>query len=407
LYFLNIHLSPPCYYEYIIEKRLNYKENVVNYVNNDFFNSYLIYEVIIISKYKVCVYAICKNEAMFVDRWVESMKEADEIYVLDTGSSDGTIELLKAHGVNVNQCEINPWRFDVARNKALEYVPMDTDICVSTDLDEVYEPGWRDKMEKIWKDDTTRLRHLYNWKIDNGKPVVSFYYEKCHKRIGYKWIHPVHEVLFYENGDENFVSSEEIILNHFPDDKKSRGSYLPLLELSVLENPLDDRNMHYLGREYMYYGRWNEAIDTLIRHLDLPKATWKDERAASMRFISRCYQNLGRFDEAELWLLKAIQEAPYLRDAYVEMAMLKYFQKNWLEVIKYLTSALTIKKHALSYINEVFSWDYTIDNLLSVSYYNLGLYDISLFYINRVLSQDEDNEMLLGNKKIIEEKSKF
>ena len=34
---------------------------------------------------KVVVYAISKNESKFVDRWCESMKDADEIYVLDTG----------------------------------------------------------------------------------------------------------------------------------------------------------------------------------------------------------------------------------------------------------------------------------------------------------------------------------
>ena len=44
------------------------------------------------SKYKISVYAICKNEEKFVDRWYESMKEADEIYVLDTGSTDLSVE---------------------------------------------------------------------------------------------------------------------------------------------------------------------------------------------------------------------------------------------------------------------------------------------------------------------------
>ena len=42
------------------------------------------------NKYKVCVYAICKNEEKFVNKWVKSMSEADEIYVLDTGSTDNT-----------------------------------------------------------------------------------------------------------------------------------------------------------------------------------------------------------------------------------------------------------------------------------------------------------------------------
>ena len=47
------------------------------------------------NKLKVCVYAICKNEEKFVSRWVESMSEADEIYVLDTGSCDDTVQKLK------------------------------------------------------------------------------------------------------------------------------------------------------------------------------------------------------------------------------------------------------------------------------------------------------------------------
>ena len=46
-------------------------------------------------KYKVCVYAICKNEQKFINRWVDSMNEADEIYVLDTGSNDKSVKMLK------------------------------------------------------------------------------------------------------------------------------------------------------------------------------------------------------------------------------------------------------------------------------------------------------------------------
>ena len=36
---------------------------------------------------KIIVYAISKNESKFVNRWYNSMKEADEVYVLDTGST--------------------------------------------------------------------------------------------------------------------------------------------------------------------------------------------------------------------------------------------------------------------------------------------------------------------------------
>ena len=50
------------------------------------------------------------------------------------------------------------------------------------------------------------------------------------------------------------VTVEGMQLDHHPDPSKSRGQYLPLLELSVQEDSEDDRNVHYLGREYMYRG---------------------------------------------------------------------------------------------------------------------------------------------------------
>ena len=120
--------------------------------------------------------------------------------------------------------------------------------------------GWRQKLEDAWNDKVTRARYNYNWKLDEkGNPIVNFYTDKIHKRCGYKWTHPVHEVLKYNKDYENIITIDGIVLNHYPDVFKSRGSYLSLLELSVEEDPEDDRNMHYLGREYMYYGKWNEA----------------------------------------------------------------------------------------------------------------------------------------------------
>ena len=88
--------------------------------------------------YRIYVYAICKNEEKFAERWVRSMQEADGICVLDTGSTDGTAERLRELGAHVTQEAVTPWRFDTARNRSLELVPEDADLCVCTDLDEVF-----------------------------------------------------------------------------------------------------------------------------------------------------------------------------------------------------------------------------------------------------------------------------
>lgn len=353
---------------------------------------------------KIYVYAICKNEEQFVDRFMDSMVEADGVYVLDTGSLDQTVKKLKQRGAIVHEKVIDPWRFDVARNLSLEFVPLDADICVCVDLDEVFEKGWRLNLEKTWTKDTNKVRYLYHWHLEEEVPKVSFYIEKIHDRHHYKWTHPVHEVLTYTSSDsENVLLCPSIVVKHYPDSSKSRSSYLPLLELSVLEDPEDDRNMHYLGREYMYYKKWDQAIETLHKHLQLKRATWKDERCASMRFMARCYLSKEMEEEAEMWYLKAIEEAPYLKDAYVELAIF-YYQKGWFErVIDVLSQTLSLGENRYSYMNEIFTFDGTIEDLLSVSYFQIGQISLSYDFAKRALLKKPDDERIQKNIELIEE----
>ena len=319
-------------------------------------------------KLKIYVYAICKNESKFVENYVKSMSEADGIYVLDTGSTDDTVEKLKKLNVFVKQEIIKPFRFDVARNHSLALVPNDADICVCTDFDEEFEPGWRNKLETIWlKENPTRVSYLYNWSFTtDNKPATTFYISKIHKKNAYTWYHPVHEVLKCLQNTEKHIIIEDITLNHHQDLTKSRTSYLPLLELSVQEDETDDRNMHYLGREYMYYGKWNQAIDTLLKHLSLEKSTWQDERGASMRFIARSYLGLNRVEEARMWYEKAIIETPYLREPYTELASLYYNEKNYQKTYELLKQASLITEKPKTYINEEFCWNAYFYDLFSV-----------------------------------------
>ena len=137
---------------------------------------------------RIAVYAICKNESQFVDRWMDSMSEADQVVVLDTGSTDDTVERLKKRGAQVTVELISPWRFDVARNRSLDLVSEDTDICVCTDLDEVFHPGWRATLERAWQPGAGQATYRYTWSFNpDGSEGVVFWYEKAHARYGYGW----------------------------------------------------------------------------------------------------------------------------------------------------------------------------------------------------------------------------
>ncbi len=355
-------------------------------------------------KYKVCVYAITKNEEKFVERWYESMKEADKIVVLDTGSTDNTVNLLKKLGVEVRIKKYESFRFDQARNDSLALVPEDYEICVCTDLDEVFEPGWKNKLITVWNEEVNRVRYSYNWSFDEyGKPATTYLLNKIHKRDAFIWTHPVHEVLAPIK-EEKEIACDDIVLNHYPDRTKSRSNYLPLLELSVNEDPWDDRNMHYLGREYMYYERYEDCIKTLKKHLELPSSTWNVERAASMRFIARSYRALKNTDECLNWYLKAIDEAPYMREAYIELAFVYYEEHEIEQAYNYLKRALTIDNKSKIYINEEFAWNGFIYDLLSICAYELGYYEEALENIKKAITKDPSNIRLKMNLEEMERK---
>ena len=351
---------------------------------------------------KITVYAISKNEEKFAARWVESMAEADHICVLDTGSTDGTVEILADLGVIVRREEIVPWRFDVARNRSMELIPEDTDICVCTDLDEVFRPGWRAALERAWRPGTEQLRYSYIWSFDeHGRPGTEFLQEKIHAPGVFRWVHPVHEVLERTDGAASWPVAEvpEIVLEHHPDHGKSRGGYLRLLELSVRERPNDDRNAHDLGREYMFHRRWDEAIAQLQRHLTLPTATWAAERSASMRFISRCYLAKGDQPEAMRWALRAVAEAPELRESWVQAEEAAYAGEDWPAAAFFGGKAVAVTKKSGCYINEERAWGAYPWDAMAYALYRLGDLEGAAAATERALELEPGNERLRDNMK--------
>lgn len=350
---------------------------------------------------KIIVYAICKNEAQFVERFMRSCAGADGVYVLDTGSTDGTPERLRALGATVYEQTITPWRFDIARNASLEMLPEDADVCICLDLDEVLCPGWREALEAAWTPGTTRARYTYVWShTPGGGDGVVFYADKIHARHGYRWTHPVHEVLTAD-APESCITIPELRVEHWPDEHKSRGQYLPLLELSVAEDPDDDRNMHYLGREYMFHGRWGEAIATLMRHLAMPSARWAAERAASMRYIARCCDALGDWQSAVHWLERAADEAPGQREAPYALSLLYYRREDWALCRYWAMRALHITARDNNYMTEPEAWGSEPHDLMAISSWQLGQWEDAVAAAEKAVELEPGNERLQNNLKIM------
>lgn len=353
------------------------------------------------NKYKVVVYAICKNEEKFVERWINSMKEADKIVVLDTGSTDNSVNKLKELGAQVYEQKISPWRFDTARNKSLELVDNDTDICVCTDLDEIFESGWREKLEKSWKFDTKQLKYKYVWNVlQNGHDGVTFLYEKIHARKNFKWVYPVHEVLSYSGSEPlKTQTNEQIVLRHFADPQKSRGQYLALLELSVKEHPESDRNTHYLAREYMFYNKLDLAIKYFKKHLKMKNSTWDEERSASCRYLADCYFKQNKIKLAEKYYKMAIIECSKTREPYLALATHYYKTKDYVLCSSVLDSLFSITQKSLSYITNPDCFGSLPYDLKSICCYYLKQPLKAIEFAKKALEIEPNNQRIKSNLK--------
>lgn len=371
---------------------------------------------------KICIYTICKNEIKFVDRWLNSMKEADSIVVLDTGSEDGTYEYLlekknEYPQLIVDQKIITPWRFDVARNESMKYIPDDCNILMSTDLDEVLNPDWAQTIRDRWIDGFhERAIYYYTWShLDTGAEGRIFLYDKIHSR-NWEWRAPVHEYLYntiYHSEDYsmmnvlNLSDEDKVHLHHYPDMDKSRGDYLPLLELRAKESPDDYYGLIYLAREYKFYGQNDKAIELFNYIID--NLAYKGnnlEIAACHAFLGESYQQKEDYQNAIFSYMRSIELEPTYRESYIELAKVYFKLKNYDLAKYYVKQGILNSSRHYTWLENDWTWSWEPwDLLCQICFYNNEFLE-SIGYAAKALAYDPTNQRLQDNLNICIQLSK-
>ena len=366
---------------------------------------------------KICVYAITKNEEQFVEKWYESMKEADSVVVLDTGSTDNTVNKLKELGATVEVKVIDPWRFDVARNEAMKLVPDDCNILISTDLDEILEPGWAQPLREKWIEGVhERGVYKYTWShLADGSDGRVFRYDKIHSRK-WEWRCPVHELLFNKETNDNHYDYNNILdlfddihLHHYPDQTKSRSSYLPLLELRAQENPEDYYGLIYLAHEYYYRGMYEKSINLLKRIISDYKDNYNTlELASCYLFMGDSYKSLADISEdnskknayrqnAINSYQIAIDIDPTYREPYLDLAKVLLDKEDYSLAEYYVKRGLKRSFRHFTWLERDTSWSYEPYDLLCIAAFYGGNKIEAVSYAVKDLSFDKENERLISN----------
>ena len=349
---------------------------------------------------KICVYAICKNESQWIDRWLNNMSEADYIVVLDTGSTDGSYEMLQKDPrvTRVEQKIITPWRFDVARNESMKLVPDDTDIYVCTDFDEIFEEGWGKVLREYWEPDDTRCHYTYAWSHnDLGEPQDVFIYDKIHTK-DYHWRFPVHEVLEpndLEKEEHILKAGEHIYLHHLQDVSKERGSYYDLLKISVEENPDNAHCRMLLAREYLLRNDYDNALTEYLKCLEY-KSIYEEY---NILVLLETYSRLG---DIYYWNKKDMAQSIYYynqflkkdkthREPYFCMADIYNAEGMYEMAITMVEAGLKYSQRHYDWVERKDFWIAKADELLLTSYYKLKDYKNAAFYGKNAYEHNPNN----------------
>lgn len=340
-----------------------------------------------------------KNEKHNIDEWLENIKDADGIYVLDTGSTDGSYEhMLEKKDfypqLQVLRKEYDSFQFDIARNDNLSMVPSeDNIICWTIDLDERFTSNWY-QLTKETADEHPDFYKLTYWYAcrhnDFGEVEDKHIYDKCHRRIGAKWSRPIHEILDYDHSRYSGLYSlgDEIVVHHYQNEHDRRGAqYINLLKQRIKEDKYDIEAFHHLTTEYGKLGDLQSQIDLMLLQYGRGLMCNCDWMECICGNLAETYQSLNMPREAHMWYQRAIEFNPRLRTyyiKYIEFLLEQNLLHDAFNIFRNLEDAETYTQEEWKEIDD-FRYNSTLallfDALAIELYYNEGFdnaYNFSL-----------------------------
>ena len=219
---------------------------------------------------RLSVCLIVKNEEQFLDPCLASIKGlADQLVVVDTGSTDRTVEIARAHGAEVHAF---PWNddFSAARNAALEHATGDWILML--DADEELPPDQHDALRHALKPGRVIAWRLPLEDVGREQDGCSYVPRLFRNAPGLFYVGRVHEQVFTsievrraEWGLETRLGQSRLRHHGYTREvTQARGKVarnLRLLEQAVLEFPGEPNLLMNLGLELTRSGRAAEGLD--------------------------------------------------------------------------------------------------------------------------------------------------
>ncbi len=308
--------SPPTYLPFSKEET---RETVISSVKND--------------EKTISLCMIVKDEEKSLTRCLDSVKDyVDEMIIVDTGSTDRTVEIAKSFGAKIFN---HPWEgsFSKARNYSLKYATCDWILYLDAD-------------EELSKEDAPRLKEIVK---DNNATVISFVIKNKFKDstqesyanmirlfknfIGIYYEGIVHNNIIYSG---KCLYSPLSIIHHgynLTEDemKKKFLRTTTLLKKQVKTDPNNPIPHQYLAVSYIGEKMYDEAITEGRRAIDIADNEGKglNNFLVSYYVTSAAYFEKSKLEKSEAYALKSVEIDDKFLDGYCLLCFVYYNLKNY------------------------------------------------------------------------------
>ena len=300
---------------------------------------------------KISACYIVKNEAEKLLLSLKNLRGVDEIIIVDTGSTDNTLEVAKNFGAKIFY---KAWADDFSAPRNLALSKVTGDWIIFLDADEYFTESTADNLRNVIENvDGTEINglliYLVNIDVENENKILdtTFVLRIYRNLRGLKYVGKIHEELQL-NGKNlaNIIPlpPKFLTLNHTGYSaklNKSKAERNLKLLLAELENTNEPQK---------FYGYIAQCYNGLEDFLNAEKFAKLDIESGvrSSTFSSSSYRILldilskdsTRFDERKDFAMMAAEDFPDLPDFLAELAECYAAQKNFEAAIILMTGAL-------------------------------------------------------------------
>jgi len=289
---------------------------------------------------------------------------ADEIILVDTGSSDGTVAIAESFGAKIGRYlpqdhpddfllipdekggkELSLANFAAARNLSFAMAKYPWIFWLDADDSLGGLDHWWEMLRQFEAERMDALVLPYEYARDErGKVITLLWRERLIRwNPGWQWEGPVHETL--PPTARRLAAFEGVRVLHHKD--KRRRPILRRRNLEILKAkapPDDPRTLFYLGTEYTFVGEYKEAVTAFKRYLSLAKD--EEETYQALFYLGDLFRVAGQWKEAIEYYQRAILVRPTWRVAYFGLAAAFGHIQDWDRCLYYLDQGRKQPEHS-------------------------------------------------------------